>query len=149
MSSKYVKITINYKKERGEIMETLVEKYYERIGNNVYQFRTTKRMTQYELAEESKVSGAYISQIERADLHKGVTCTAIFQIAAALNIAPCVLLAEEPCPKYADCLSHIALMSHKRAERRKRTEIDSEDTKNSVDENAISTATPTIETFEK
>lgn len=131
-------------------MEALVEKYYERIGNNVYQFRTTKRMTQYELAEESKVSGAYISQIERSDLHKGITCTAIFQIAAALNIAPCVLFADEPCPKYADCLSRIALISHKRAERKKRTEAYNEDTKDSVNKNKdISTATHTIETFEK
>ena len=104
-------------------MQSIIEKYYQHVGNNVYQFRSTQRLTQDQLAEKSKVTGAYISQIERADLHKGITCTAIFQIARALTIPPCILLAEVPCQKYAECISQFAVnlplskrARHKKAE---------------------------------
>ena len=90
-------------------MNAFIDECYRRLGNNVYQFRSTQRLTQDRLAEKSKVSGAYVSQIERADLHKGITCTAVFKMAKALNVPVCVLMANEPCQKYADCLSRFAV----------------------------------------
>ena len=48
-------------------------------------------------------------QIERADLHKGVTCTTLMQIAETLNVPVCVILAQEPCQKYLGCLNEAAI----------------------------------------
>lgn len=63
-------------------MEELEQKY-QNIGDNVYRFRIMKQMTQEELAKLSNVSNAYISQIERANLHKSVTCQTLLNIAKA------------------------------------------------------------------
>ena len=90
-------------------MQTLLEKSYRIIGDNVYRFRMLQHMTQEQLAERSHVSGSYISQIERANLHKGITCTAMIQIADSLNVPACILMALEPCQNYLDCLSHAAM----------------------------------------
>ena len=81
-----------------------MEKIYQTIGNNIYKFRTLQRLSQARLAEKSNMSAAYISQIECSRLHKGITCTAAIKIAEALNVPACVLLAEEMCPKYLQCL---------------------------------------------
>ena len=73
-----------------------LEQSYRTIGDNVYRFRVLQHMTQEELAESSNVSGAYISQIERANLHKGITCTAMINIARALGVPVCVLMSDKP-----------------------------------------------------
>ena len=86
-----------------------LEQSYRTIGDNVYRFRVLQHMTQEELAESSNVSGAYISQIERANLHKGITCTAMINIARALGVPVCVLMSEKPCQHYLDYLSSAAL----------------------------------------
>lgn len=86
-----------------------LEKSYRTIGDNVYRFRVLQHMTQEELAESSNVSGPYISQIERANLHKGITCTAMINIARALGVPVCVLMSEKPCQHYLDYLSNAAL----------------------------------------
>ena len=88
-------------------MESNTEKLYEMIGKNIYKFRVLKRLSQAQLAEKSNVSTAYISQIECARLHKGVTCTTVIKIAEALQVPACVLLAEESCPKYLQCMERI------------------------------------------
>ena len=85
------------------------EQSYRTIGDNVYRFRVLQHMTQEELAESSNVSGPYISQIERANLHKGITCTAMINIARALGVPVCVLMSEKPCQHYLDYLSNAAL----------------------------------------
>ncbi len=46
---------------------------YKKMGDNVRRFRVLQRMTQDTLAEKCLLSAPYISQIERADLYKGVT----------------------------------------------------------------------------
>ena len=92
-----------------------LEQSYRSIGDNVYRFRVLQHMTQEELAESSNVSGAYISQIERANLHKGITCTAMIKIAKALGVPVCVLMSEKPCQHYLDYLSGAVL--HKVAEK--------------------------------
>lgn len=85
-------------------MKKSTEKIYQKIGENVYRFRVLERMSQAQLAEKSQVSAAYVSQIEGFRLHKGITCTAMINIAEALNVPTCVLLAQEPCSKYLECL---------------------------------------------
>ena len=81
---------------------------YTVIGSRIRQARLAKNMTQEDLASRSKVTGSYISQIERADLHKGITYTAIMKIANVFDVPFCVLCAKEPCPKYLECLTKIA-----------------------------------------
>ena len=85
-------------------MKESTEKIYQKIGENVYRFRVLERKSQAQLAEKSQVSAAYVSQIEGFRLHKGITCTAMINIAEALNVPACVLLAQEPCSKYLECL---------------------------------------------
>ena len=85
-------------------MKESTEKIYQKIGENVYRFRVLERLSQAQLAEKSQVSAAYVSQIEGFRLHKGITCTAMINIAEALKIPTCVLLAQEACPKYLECL---------------------------------------------
>lgn len=89
------------------MLEPNTEKLYQTIGRNIYKFRVLKQLSQARLAEKSNVSAAYISQIEGARLHKGVTCTAVIKIAAALQVPACTLLAEELCPKYLQCLERM------------------------------------------
>ena len=86
-------------------MQDLLNENYQKLGNNVYRFRVLKRLTQDKLAEQCEITGAYISQIERADLHRSVTYKTIIKIAESLGIPPCVLVSTEPCPKYMECLS--------------------------------------------
>ena len=77
------------------------------LAQNIYRFRVLQQLSQAKLAEYAGVSSAYISQIECSHLHKGVTLTAITEIATALDVPPCVLLVPEPCPKYLECLGQI------------------------------------------
>ena len=90
-------------------MEPNVEKIYRTIAANVYKFRVLEHLSQAQLAEKSQVSAAYVSQIESFRLHKGVTCTVMIRIAEALQVPICVLLSQEPCSKYLQCLEQAAL----------------------------------------
>lgn len=94
-------------------MEPTIEKIYQQIGENVYRFRVLKKLSQKQLAEKSNVSTTYISQIEGFRLHKGITCTALIKIAEALEVPTCVLLAQEACPKYLECLQQTTIYSNK------------------------------------
>ena len=88
-------------------MENLIAETYKNIGENVRRFRVIEQMTQEKLATKSNLTGTYISQIERSNLHKGMTCTAMIQIAHALEIPPCILMSETPCQNYLECLGKI------------------------------------------
>ena len=90
-------------------LEKIAEKFYQKIGENVYLFRVLEKLSQVQLAEKSQVSAAYINQIEGFRLHRGITYTAIVNIAEALNIPPCVLFSQEPCPKYLECLQQVVI----------------------------------------
>ena len=85
------------------------ERVYQTIANNVYKFRVLEHLSQAQLAEKSQVSAAYVSQIEGLRLHKGITCTAMIRIAEALQVPACVLLAQEACPKYLQCIEQTAV----------------------------------------
>ncbi|MBR3497375.1 MAG: helix-turn-helix transcriptional regulator [Selenomonadaceae bacterium] len=54
------------------------------------------------MAEKSNVSAAYISQIENCRPNKGIA--SVVKIAQALKVTPCILFAEESCPKYLQSL---------------------------------------------
>lgn len=88
-------------------MENLITETYKSIGRNIRRFRLIEQMTQEKLASKSKLTSGYISQIERADLNKGVTCTAMIQIAEALEVPPCLLMSQKPCQNYLECLEKI------------------------------------------
>ena len=93
-----------------------MEKTYQTIGKNIYKFRVLKQLSQARLAEKSNVSAAYISQIECSRLHKGITCTAVMKIAEALQVPTCILLAEEACPKYLQCVEQIGFLDKEQVE---------------------------------
>lgn len=95
------------------MLEANTERLYRLIGRNIYKFRVLAQMSQARLAEKANISAAYISQIECARLHKGVTCTSVIKIAESLNVPPCVLLAEEACPKYSQCLEQKSFVEDK------------------------------------
>ena len=88
-------------------MSEMIEISYKALAKNVYRFRVLRGLTQEKLAELANVSSSYISQIECANLHKGITCTTIVKIAEALNVPVCVLLVHEPCNHYLECLTKI------------------------------------------
>ena len=90
-------------------MQSSIGEAYKKLGGNVYRFRVLHCLTQENLGEKCGVTGSYISQIERADLHKGITCTTMIQISDAFNIPPCILLAQEFCPKYLEYLNNAAI----------------------------------------
>ena len=95
------------------MLEPNTERLYKIIGQNIYQFRVLEHLSQARLAEQSNLSAAYVSQIECARLHKGMTCTAVIKIAEALQIPTCVLFAEEMCPKYSQCMEHVNFSAEK------------------------------------
>ncbi|MBQ7454533.1 MAG: helix-turn-helix transcriptional regulator [Selenomonadaceae bacterium] len=96
------------------MLEPFAERMYQIIGNNIYRFRVLEHLSQERLAEKAELSTSYISQIECCRLHKGITCTTIIKIAESLQVPPCVLMAENSCQKYVQCLTQAAsLMEQK------------------------------------
>ncbi len=85
------------------------ERYYKILANNIYKFRVLNNLSQKELAEKSNVSASYISQIENCRPNKGIA--SIVKIAQALKVPPCILFAEESCPKYYQCLEQAVSLS--------------------------------------
>ncbi|MBR4152016.1 MAG: helix-turn-helix transcriptional regulator [Selenomonadaceae bacterium] len=80
------------------------------LANNLYNFRVLNNLSQKELAEKSNVSAAYISQIENFRPNKGIA--SVIEIAQALQVPPCILFAEESCPKYLQCLERVISLSN-------------------------------------
>ena len=60
------------------------ESSYKILANNIYKFRVLNNLSQKELAEKSKLSAAYISQIENCRPNKGIA--SIVKIAQALKV---------------------------------------------------------------
>ena len=83
-----------------KLLDDLAQENYKKMGDNVRRFRILKHMTQDGLAEKCLLSAPYISQIERADLYKGVTYQTILQLAHALGVPACILIARTPCQQY-------------------------------------------------
>ena len=92
---------------RRSRLDQAITEYYKKIGGNIHDFRVLQHMTQDRLAERCLLSTPYISQIERADLYKGITCQSIIQIAYALEVPACILMARKSCPLYLECVANI------------------------------------------
>ncbi len=84
-------------------------KFYKVLANNIYKFRALNFLSQKDLAEKAGLSAAYISQIETSRANKSVTSAV--KIAQALKVPPCVLFAEEICPKYLHYLEKITSLN--------------------------------------
>lgn len=91
--------------------EAQEEKFYKVLANNIYKFRALNFLYQKNLAEKSGLSAAYISQIENCRANKSVT--SVVKIAQALKTPPCLLFAEEICPKYLRYLERAVLLESK------------------------------------
>ena len=87
------------------------ESYYKILANNIYKFRVLNNLSRKELAEKSNVSAAYISQIENCRPNRGIS--SVIKVAQALKVSPCVLFAEETCPKYLQCLEQAVSLSNR------------------------------------
>ena len=85
------------------------ESYYKILANNIYKFRVLNNLSQKDLAEKLNVSAVYISQIENCRPNKGIA--SVVKIAQALNVPPCILFAEESCPKYLQSLEQAVSLS--------------------------------------
>ena len=106
-----LKFSQNFFVNRGEKMSVNEERSYTTLANNIYKFRVLNNLSQKDLAEKSNVSAAYISQIENCRPNKGIA--SIVKIAQALNVPPCILFAEESCPKYYQCLEQAVSLSNR------------------------------------
>ena len=106
-----LKFSQNFFVNRGEKMSVNEERSYKILANNIYKFRVLNKLSQKDLAEKSNVSAAYISQIENCRPNKNIT--SIIKIAQALQVPPCILFAEESCPKYLQCLKQAISLSNR------------------------------------
>ncbi len=97
--------------KRANKMSVNEESSYTTLANNIYKFRALNNLSQKDLAEKSNVSAAYISQIENCRPNKGIA--SIVKIAQVLNVPPCILFAEESCPKYLLCLERAVSLSNR------------------------------------
>ena len=64
-------------------------------------------MTQEMLAKKSQLNVTYMSQIERADLYKRITCTAMFSNSRSVKCASMRTFNTKALQKYLECLSGI------------------------------------------
>jgi len=81
---------------------------FELIGRRVKEVRMLKRMTQAELAEQTRMSVAYISHIETA--RKKASLTALVSIANVLDITVDTLLIGNQCNDQAEYQLELALL---------------------------------------
>lgn len=59
---------------------------YHVIGTNIKQYREQAKLTQAQLAEQSKISISYLSKVEAAGCDKSLSISALNQIANALSV---------------------------------------------------------------
>jgi transcriptional regulator with XRE-family HTH domain len=63
------------------------------VGRNIKKYRKSLNISQEELADKAGLHRTYIGGIERGE--RNITLDSLQVIAAALNVAPVVLIAEE------------------------------------------------------
>ena len=63
--------------------------YYIELGLNIAFYRKREGMTQEMLAEKSGVSRSHLSAIEAPNIIRPFSMEILFNIARALNVAPC------------------------------------------------------------
>jgi len=59
---------------------------YHVIGTNIKHYREQSKLTQVQLAEQTKISISYLSKIEAAGCNKSLSISVLNQIANVLNV---------------------------------------------------------------
>lgn len=76
----------------------LNEKYYElyrRIGLKVNYYRRLRGLTQEQLSEKISKDTSFLAGIEAPNVHRGLSLDTLFDIAAALDVAPYKFLIDD------------------------------------------------------
>lgn len=69
-------------------MKSVYAKQYRQIGLKIAYYRKLRGLTQEELAEKVGLTPAYIGHLEAPNISKALSLDTLFDIAAALNVAP-------------------------------------------------------------
>ena len=69
---------------------------YRVIGTNIKHYRVQAKLTQVQLAEQTKISLSYLSKIEAAGCNKSLSISVLNQIASVLNVEICEFFKEVP-----------------------------------------------------
>ena len=59
---------------------------YRVIGTNIKHYREQTKLTQVQLAEQTKISVSYLSKIEATGCHKSMSISVLNQIANVLDV---------------------------------------------------------------
>ena len=81
------------------IMKSIYSEQYRQIGLKIAYYRKLRGLTQEELAEQVGLTPAYIGHLEAPNISKALSLDTLFDIAAALDIAPQKFLTFEDCPQ--------------------------------------------------
>ena len=77
------------------IMKSIYTEQYRQIGLKIAYYRKLRGLTQEELAEQVGLTPAYIGHLEAPNISKALSLDTLFDIAAALDVAPQKFLAFE------------------------------------------------------
>ena len=69
-------------------MKSIYTEQYRQIGLKIAYYRKLRGLTQEELAEQVGLTPAYIGHLEVPNISKALSLDTLFDIAAALDIAP-------------------------------------------------------------
>ena len=69
-------------------MKTIYKEQYRQIGLKIAYYRKLRGLTQEELAEQVGLTPAYIGHLEAPNISKALSLDTLFDIAAALDVAP-------------------------------------------------------------
>ena len=69
-------------------MKSVYAKQYRQIGLKIAYYRKLRGLTQEELAEKVGLTPAYIGRLEAPNISKALSLDTLFDIAAALDVAP-------------------------------------------------------------
>lgn len=69
-------------------MKSVYAKQYRQIGLKIAYYRKLRGLTQEELAEKVGLTPAYIGHLEAPNISKALSLDTLFDIAAALDVAP-------------------------------------------------------------
>ncbi len=69
-------------------MKSIYAEKYRQIGLKIAYYRKLRGLTQEELAEQIGLTPAFIGHLEAPNISKALSLDALFDIAAALDVAP-------------------------------------------------------------
>ena len=76
-------------------MKSVYAEQYRQIGLKITYYRKLQGLTQEELAEQVGLTPAYIGHLEAPNISKALSLDTLFDITAALDVAPQKFLAFE------------------------------------------------------